>query len=369
MTGIYIHVPFCAKKCIYCDFFSVNYQKHLVADYVSAVIRNLQAYAVQDSVDSIYFGGGTPSLLSAGQIAEILNACAKYCRISQDPEITLEYNPSGQRAQYLHDLHQAGINRLSIGTQSFSDPELKILSRTHSGQDNIRTVMTAYQQGFTNISCDLILAIPEQTPEILSQSLEILVNLPVTHCSAYLLQIEEETALARNPALLAQLPDDDTAIDLYLQTVRTLGQAGFAQYEISSFAKPGYKSRHNLKYWRCEPYLGIGAGAHSCYEGKRFYVPEDITGFCENPVQAVRVISEIVCDPEERIMLGLRTTDGIPEELLIKNNPDNLNNLKNLKIKISRLEHAGYLIRTPDGRIVLTPEGFAVSNSVIAELL
>ncbi|MDE6729654.1 MAG: radical SAM family heme chaperone HemW, partial [Oscillospiraceae bacterium] len=360
MTGIYIHVPFCAGKCIYCDFFSVKYQKRLVTDYVSAVIRNLQAYAIQDPVDTIYFGGGTPSLLSASQIAKILDACAKYCHISENPEITLEYNPSGNRGQYLHDLHHAGINRLSVGTQSFSDPELKILSRTHTALDNIRTVLTAYEQGFTNISCDLILAIPDQTPEILAQSLEILVNLPITHCSAYLLQVEEETALARNPDLLARLPDDDTAIDLYLQAIRTLQQAGLAQYEISSFAKPSYQSRHNLKYWHCEDYLGIGAGAHSCYQGKRFSVPENIPEFCDLPRQETRIISETACNPEEIIMLALRTTDGISEKFINFNNPQ-------AKSKIPLLIQSGYLIRKANGNIALTPEGFAVSNAVITE--
>ncbi|MDE5884110.1 MAG: radical SAM family heme chaperone HemW [Oscillospiraceae bacterium] len=359
MTGIYIHVPFCARKCIYCDFFSVKYQKGLVSNYVNAVIRNLQAYAVQDPVDTIYFGGGTPSLLSADQIFEILNACVKYCNISENPEITLEYNPSGNREQYLHDLRQAGINRLSIGTQSFSDPELKMLSRTHSAEDNIRTILTAYEQGFTNISCDLILAIPDQTPEILSQSLHTLVNLPVTHCSAYLLQIEEETSLSRNPDLLARLPDEDDSVDLYLQTIQTLKQAGFMQYEISSFAKSGYESRHNLKYWRCEPYLGIGAGSHSCYHGKRFFVPENTPKFCKDPVQDVQIVSETVFDLEERIMLGLRTTDGISENFI---SPQ-------AKLKIPLLIKSNYLIKKSDGNIALTPEGFAVSNTVIAELL
>ncbi|MDE7120651.1 MAG: radical SAM family heme chaperone HemW, partial [Oscillospiraceae bacterium] len=362
MTGIYIHVPFCAGKCIYCDFFSVKYQKELVTDYVNAVIRNLQAYAIQDPVDTIYFGGGTPSLLSASQISDILNACAKYCHISENPEITLEYNPSGNRGQYLHDLRQTGVNRLSIGTQSFSDPELKTLSRTHSVQNNIRTILTAYEQGFTNISCDLILAIPDQTPEILSQSLDILVNLPITHCSAYLLQVEEETALARNPDLLARLPDEDASVDLYLQTIRTLQQAGLIQYEISSFAKSGYQSRHNLKYWQCEPYLGIGAGAHSCYQGKRFCVPENIPEFCHLPKQEIQILSETVCNPEEKIMLALRTTDGISEKFINFNNPQ-------AKSKIPLLIQSNYLTKKPNGHIALTPEGFAVSNAVIAELL
>ena len=359
MTGIYIHVPFCARKCIYCDFFSVTYQKELVSDYVCAVIRNLQAYAVQDPVDTIYFGGGTPSLLTVDQISEILNACVKYCNISENPEITLEYNPSGNREIYLHDLRQAGINRLSIGTQSFSDSELQLLSRTHSVQNNCQTILSAYKQGFTNISCDLILAIPYQDQNTLTKSLLRLADLPVTHCSAYLLQIEEGTALSQNQALLTHLPDDDTAADLYLQAVHMLELSGFSQYEISSFAKSGYESRHNLKYWHCEPYLGIGAGAHSCYQGKRFSVPENILKFCSDPVQETQIICENACNPEEKIMLAMRTTDGIPEDFLSHQ----------AKSKIPLLIKSNYLIKKSNGNIALTPEGFAVSNAVIAELL
>lgn len=359
MTGIYIHVPFCAKKCIYCDFFSVAYQKQIVAEYVRAVIRNIKAYAVQDTVNTIYFGGGTPSLLSAGQIAEILNACAKYLTLAENPEITLEYNPSGNRSVYLHDLRLTGVNRLSVGTQSFSDKQLQLLGRTHTVQDNFRTVTMAYEQGFTNISCDLILATPYQDKELLAESLNHFVNLPVTHCSAYLLQIEEQTALSKNEKLLAYLPDDDMSADLYLQTVHTLELSGFRQYEISSFAKSGFESQHNLKYWNCEPYLGIGAGSHSCYQGKRFFVPKDIPKFCSMSMQETVMLSETACDKEERIMLALRTTNGIPENVLDKH----------ARMKVPLLEREGYLVHKSNGNIALTPKGFAVSNAVISALL
>ena len=359
MTGIYIHVPFCAKKCNYCDFFSVSYQKQLVENYVQAIIRNIKYYANNIKINTIYFGGGTPSLLSIEQITKILNACAKYFILAENTEITLEYNPSGNRKNYLHDLRLSGVNRLSIGTQSFSDTQLKLLSRTHSVQDNFKTVLMAYEQGFTNISCDLILATPYQDKNLLAESLANLISLPITHCSAYLLQIEEQTALAKNQELLAHLPDDDMSADLYLQTVYALESAGFQQYEISSFAKSGFESQHNLKYWHCEPYLGIGAGAHSCYQGKRFFVPENIQKFCDSPEQEVKIISETACNQEEKIMLALRTSKGIPEHWLDKQ----------AKIKIPLLIQANYLTRKLNGNIALTPEGFAVSNAVIAELL
>ncbi len=358
MTGLYFHIPFCAKKCPYCDFFSVSYHKETAEQYTAAIIRNLSAYAPGEMVDTIYFGGGTPSLLSIAQITDILDACAKYARLSTAPEITLELNPTGERTQYLRDLRQAGVNRLSIGTQSFSDAQLSMLGRTHRAADGIRTVMTAKEQGFDNISCDLMLACPHQSREVLAETLAALGKLPITHVSAYLLQVEEGTPLSQNTGLLAHLPDDDASVDRYLQAVHTLAEYGFRQYEVSSFAREGYESRHNTKYWTCEPYLGIGAGAHSCYGGKRFQVPRDIAAFCNSPIQPTELIDEDPCTPEERLMLALRMTKGVPISGIGAN----------AQKMIPLLEAEGY-IRTENSRISLTPEGFAVSNAVIAMLL
>ncbi len=359
MTGLYFHIPFCAKKCPYCDFFSIPYNKETTEQYTAAIIRNLAAYAVEDTVDTVYFGGGTPSLLSAAQIADILDACAKYTHLYESPEITLEYNPTGERTQYLHDLRTAGVNRLSIGTQSFSDAQLAMLGRTHRAADGIRTALTAQKQGFDNISCDLMLACPHQTEEMLAETLDTLGTLPITHVSAYLLQVEEGTPLSRNDELLSHLPDDDTSTDRYLQTVRTLAEYGFRQYEVSSFAKQGFESRHNTKYWKCEPYLGIGAGAHSCYDGKRFFVPRDIPAFCQSPVQPTEVLDDHPCDPQERLMLALRMTEGVPVSQLSAR----------AQKKLPLLEQGEYLSILPGDRICLTPQGFAVSNAVIAMLL
>ncbi len=359
MTGLYFHIPFCAKKCPYCDFFSVPYHAETVQQYVAAIIRNLSAYAPEDMVDTVYFGGGTPSMLSAAQIGDILDACAKYTRLSDTPEITLEFNPTGERTQYLHDLRSVGVNRLSIGTQSFSDAQLSMLGRTHRAADGIRTVMTAKEQGFDNISCDLILACPHQDEAVLAETLEILGTLPITHVSAYLLQVEEGTPLSNNTELLMHLPDDDTSVDRYLQTVHTLAEYGFAQYEVSSFAKQGFESRHNTKYWKCTPYLGIGAGAHSCYQGKRFQVPRDIAAFCNAPIQPIEILDENPCREEERLMLALRMTEGIPISRLSAR----------AQKQLPALERGSYVKIDPNGRISLTPQGFAVSNAVIAALL
>ena len=355
MTGLYIHVPFCAVKCPYCDFYSAPYRRETVQRYTEAVIRNIRAYPT-GMLDTVYFGGGTPSLLTAAQIGSILDACAP--RLAGDAEITLECNPSGDRSGYLRELRQIGVNRLSIGTQSFSDAQLRLIGRTHTAAQAAACVEAAYRAGFSNLSCDLMLALPQQTPAVLAQTIETLVHLPVTHVSAYLLQIEEGTPLSRDAALLAQCPEEDAAAALYLQAVSALEAAGLRQYEVSSFAKPGYESRHNLKYWQCAPYLGIGAGAHSCWEGRRFCVPKDLERFIEAPRQPEELIDAAPCDEEERLMLGLRLRCGVPVSALSDA----------AKNKLPALLGAGYAERCGE-RIALTARGFAVSNAVIGMLL
>lgn len=356
MTGIYFHIPFCAGKCPYCGFFSVPYQRDDMECYVRAIIRNIAAYEISDTVDTLYFGGGTPSLLRLSEAEQILEACRKHFRMAENAEITMEWNPTGHRKSHLYALRRLGINRLSIGTQSFSDVQLRLLGRTHTAADGQRTVMDAYDAGFSNISCDLMLACPDQSESVLGETMQILTSLPITHVSAYLLQIEDGTPLSRNTNLLKHLPDGDEAADRYMQAVHTLRTAGFAQYEVSSFAREGFESRHNLKYWRCEPYLGIGAGAHSCFQGKRFFVPEDIPSFCRADVQPTEILDAHPCGRKERLMLALRTREGV--EISEFTDPSVL----------KLLAGAGY-IQLENGRLSLTAKGFAVSNAVIGKLL
>lgn len=356
MTGIYFHIPFCARKCPYCDFYSVPFRRDGTDSYVRAVLRNIEGISVSDTVDTIYFGGGTPSLLSLHDVEQILTSCRSHFTLAENTEITMEWNPTGKRAAHLRELFRLGVNRLSIGTQSFSDRQLHILGRTHCAEDGLRTVMDAHDAGFTNISCDLILACPEQTGDVLDETLNVLTSLPITHVSAYLLQVEDGTPLSRNGELLRRLPEEDAAADLYLHTVQILSDAGLLQYEVSSFARPGYESRHNVKYWECQPYLGIGAGAHSCFGGSRFCVPKDITAFCDSPLQPIELLDDSPCGREEQLMLALRTVRGVPLSAFRKS------------ISLQNLQNAGY-IRIRKDRLSLTPEGFAVSNAVIAALL
>lgn len=355
-AGLYLHVPFCRRKCPYCSFYSVPVSDQLTSCYTDAVCRNLSAYSETISVDSIYFGGGTPSLLHPNQIDRILSAAAKAFPLAADTEITLECNPATVRLEELAMLHRAGVNRLSLGVQSLCDSQLKCLGRLHTAQEAVDTIYAAVHAGFANISCDVMLALPEQTAGELAQMLQRMTALPIQHISAYLLKVENGTPFAAM-SVAEQCPDEDMAADLYLQTVDALEQAGFLQYEISNFAKAGYESRHNCKYWQCAPYLGIGPSAHSCWHGGRFYVPSSVTDFLHASVQQTILEDDAPCTKEERIMLGMRLRDGVP-----------LTWLENKLPLLKRLSHAGYL-RLSDDRVSFTPKGFLVSNSILAEIL
>ncbi|MDE6709578.1 MAG: radical SAM family heme chaperone HemW, partial [Oscillospiraceae bacterium] len=240
--GLYIHVPFCVRKCRYCDFYSVT-DLSLTEAYTKAVLRNIADIA--DEFDTIYFGGGTPSLLSAEQISEILSAV----KIVPNAEISMECNPNSVTENYLKDIRSIGVNRLSFGVQSFCDTELKMLGRLHTAKEAIAAINSAHAAGFENISADLMLAVSGQTKESLLQSLDVLGTLPLTHVSAYMLKVEENTPLACDEKLLAEIPDDDMTAEMYLLAVKKLEDMGFEQYEISNFAKKDFECRHNLKYW------------------------------------------------------------------------------------------------------------------------
>lgn len=357
-AGLYLHIPFCLRKCPYCNFYSIPMQPELLEQYTSAVCRNLMAYADKNvTIDTVYFGGGTPSLLLPAHIQRILSAAASAFHLAGDTEITLEANPATVSRTALGHLHDCGVNRLSLGVQSLDAQQLKRLGRLHTAEDAIQTVEDAVSAGFANISCDLMLALPEQTTQELAQTIRRLTALPITHISAYLLKVESGTPFAVQQ-VAERCPDGDTSADFYLQTVEALAKAGFAQYEISNFAKAGFESRHNCKYWRCEPYLGIGPSAHSCWNGTRFFVPSALSDFLEAPVQPTELEDENPCTMEEKLMLGLRLTEGVPADWIDASH-DAL---------VQQLCRVGYLCRF-ENRIAMTPQGFLVSNSILSELL
>lgn len=343
--GLYIHVPFCRRKCPYCDFYSVEYSDPLASDYADAVIRNLRGRKM--SFDTVYFGGGTPVLLyrHIGRILEEIS-------LAENAEITAECNPCFVTEESMDALLSAGVNRLSVGVQSCIDSELRALGRLHDYNTAARALNLAHRAGFRNISADLMLGIPAQTHDSLATSLERLCALPVDHISAYMLKIEPSTPFGRNPP---EIPDEDDTADLYMQTVQTLAAHGFGQYEISNFARAGMECRHNLKYWRREEYLGIGPAAHSFVDGRRFFVERDIHGFIAAPKQ-LEVTDSLPDEYEERVMLGLRLSEGIPESLW-----------KLLESGLSRIPKNYY--RIENGRLSLTAEGFLLSNEIISILL
>lgn len=354
--GIYIHIPFCAKKCPYCDFYSVSYNKKSVMQYTESVIRNLKYYSRERSVDTIYFGGGTPSLIPPELIGRIINAVRENFILSGNPEITLEVNPNTVNYEKLENLYKTGVNRLSVGVQSLIPSELKILGRTHSAEKSVETVINASEIGFRDISCDMMIGLPNQTAENIGYTIEKLSLLPINHISSYILKIEENTAFD-NPDFIKNMPDDDTVSDMYLFMVNELEKYGFIQYEVSNFAKDGFQSIHNNKYWKCQDYLGIGTSAHSCFEGKRFSVLPDIKKFNENDVQNTVITDENPCGFQEYAMLRLRLKEGLD----VSNHPEIIS-------KTPELLKAGY-INFDGKKISLTPKGYLMSNSVIEYLV
>lgn len=340
-AGLYIHIPFCFSKCPYCDFYSTKYTPTAADAFAEKLGGQMQDYT--GSFDTVYFGGGTPSILEPQVLTGILQAVRDHFSIDPAAEITVECNPSKDLTGDMEQYAAAGINRVSIGMQSAVDRERFALGRRAGSGEVARTVAAAKAAGITNISLDVMLGTPKQTPDSLEETFAFIARMQVTHISAYLLKIEPGTPFDRLQAKLA-LPEEDTVCQMYLQTVERLGQLGFAQYEISNFARLGYESHHNLKYWLLEPYLGLGPSAHSLWNGRRFYFDRDWIWQDEGPGG----------DREEQILLGLRLNRGIPADWLTRDPAPYI---------------AGGFMRRANGRISLTPRGMLVSNTILAELL
>ena len=351
--GLYIHVPFCLSKCPYCDFYSIKYNKETADDYASAVIRNIQHYG--GAFDTVYFGGGTPFLLWE-KICEILG----YIDVTKSAEITVEANPCTVDAQKLSALRCAGVNRISFGVQSLYDSELKMLGRRHDGRTAVNAIETAKKQGFDNISADIMLGTPGQTLDSVTCTIQRLSELPVTHISAYMLKIEENTPFA-NARL--SLPDEDETCSIYLKATELLNNLGFHQYEISNYAKDGAECLHNLKYWNCEEYLGIGPAAHSYYNGKRFFVPRNLNAFISSEYQKTISEDEKPGGHEEYAMLRLRLTEGLSLSEYEALGGDSAS----MKQTLSTIPREYFSLN--GDTVSLTPEGFLVSNMIIGRLL
>ena len=352
--GLYIHIPFCAKKCLYCDFYSSILNEKVYKYYFSALLREIELWGkkINRTVDTVYIGGGTPSLLGE-DILPLMSAIRENFSLSDNAEITAECNPN-LNTDFLYAAAKSGVNRISLGVQSGDNNRLKALGRTHTTEDVRTAVNTARKAGIKNISLDIMICLPDSNTDTLKQDIDFICSIKPEHISAYILKIEENTAFYKQKDIL-NLPDDDNSAEQYLTLCSELENRGYEHYEISNFAKKEYKSRHNLKYWRCDEYLGIGPSAHSFISGKRFYYKRDIRAFIrgEKPV-----FDSTGGDSAERIMLALRTDDGV----LASTFPDCK------KEKISRFKKAG-LLEFKDGKITLTDKGMLLSNSIISELI
>jgi oxygen-independent coproporphyrinogen-3 oxidase len=365
--GLYLHIPFCRSKCSYCDFYSFNADEITVDKYTETLKEHIKVAGKKlgRTADTLYFGGGTPSLLGGDRIADIVNT-AKQSFVLENAEITVEVNPADDLYFDLKKIADAGVNRISLGVQSYNENELTALSRRHNTLDVIRTVNDAKKVGIENISADLMLGIPHQTIDSLKESLEFTIGLGVTHISCYILKIEQGTPLHKKfisaPENLS-LPSDDLTADMYLYMSKFLENKGFSHYEISNFAMNGFNSRHNLKYWNCEEYLGIGPSAHSFLNGNRFYFERSLNKYLNSPTA---IPDGSGGDSNEYIMLRLRLKDGlIFSEFRSRFGRDISPEI--LK-KAKSLENSG-LVTVDSRHISLTTNGFLLSNTVIGQLL
>ena len=367
---IYIHIPFCIRKCDYCEFLSGPSGPEEQADYVQALLREIQAVEEGEgrSVSSIFIGGGTPSVLDERLLGDILREIRNRFKMEEDAEITIEVNPGTANIGKLQAYREMGINRLSIGLQSPEDRELKILGRIHNYGQFLETYQEARTVGFDNINIDLMSAIPDQTYEGWMKNLRTVAELEPEHISAYSLIVEEGTPFA---ARKLNLPDEDTEYNMYEATAQILKEYGFEQYEISNYARKGRKCRHNVGYWTRQDYLGFGLGASSLYGKERFANTADMKKYLENSKNPEKIREKepsLTREDEmaEFMFLGLRMTKGISKADFQRCFGCTIESVYGEVLeKYESME----LLLEKDGRIFLSREGIHVSNSIMAEFL
>lgn len=356
MAGLYVHIPFCKKRCRYCDFFSTTRLERQEV-YVAALVKEIAARKDEagEPIRTIYLGGGTPSTLAPQDIARILDAVG----IDEAEEITMELNPGDASPAYMQALHDMGINRLSIGIQSFQDDLLTLIGRRHNAQQAINAVRMAQGAGFTNLSIDLMYALPTQTMAEWQADIETALSLGVQHISSYGLIYEQGTAITQAVERgELEAIDEETENAMYDYLCTRLKQAGFVHYEVSNFALPGYEAKHNSRYWDHTPYIGVGAGAHTYIPPVRSWNKDDLEAYIQG--DGIRE-SETLTETDlynERIMLGLRTNRGIVGPISVHS-----------RKQMDEYIHKGLLRRTDDDRIVATQEGIHILNRIIEDLM
>ncbi|MGM0411195.1 MAG: radical SAM family heme chaperone HemW [Bacillota bacterium] len=371
--ALYIHLPFCKKKCSYCDFFSLSYNKKLVNEYLKVLKKEIKFYGnkLKEKVKTIYFGGGTPSLISTKSLAELLNLIDNNFSLANNIEISIEANPESLNENKIKAYKNQHINRISLGVQSFNEQELKLLGRLHDSK-RAKKVIYAIKKHFDNFSFDLIFAIPGQSFSKWKNNLNTAIKIDPPHISIYNLQIEEETLLykrLKNNELKTIKEELDAK--MYEYTIKELKKYSFKQYEISNFAKKGYESKHNLCYWKYEPYLGLGPAAHSFTSKTRFYNPSSLEKYIEevntngNGIKDFNILT-LEQKMSEKMIMGLRLTNGVKFKDFYNQFNRELKNVYRKEID-ELLEKK--LIEVNENRVKLTEKGKLLGNKVFMEFI
>jgi oxygen-independent coproporphyrinogen-3 oxidase len=376
-TGLYIHVPFCLKKCLYCDFTSYPYRPAAAKDYLTAVIREIQLYGTyldeaEKEISSLFIGGGTPTCLPVADLKEILECIRGSFRLEPGCEITVEANPGTVDSGGLYELRRAGVNRLSIGVQSLADRLLNTLGRIHSAMQAIESVRQARQAGFDNINIDLIYGIPGQTLAVWQETLKRATALEPEHIAAYGLQLEEGTPLKRSIARGEnEACPEELELSMYHTAISTLKKSGYHHYEISNFARPGRECAHNLTYWLNLPYLGLGPAAHSFFRGDRYANEHELERYCSRLWRGEIRVAEretitVETEMSETMFLGLRLLQGVDLAAFQRRFGRPVEDVYRSEIK--RLTGDG-LVEIDEGYLRITEKGLPLANRVFLEFV
>ena len=371
--GIYIHIPFCAQKCAYCDFYSVT-NTQAIREYtlaLSSQIRAKKALGKNRTVDSIYIGGGTPSLLPPSYIEKILETVYDVFNVSDKAEISIEANPGTLDGTKLAAYRSMGINRLSIGLQSAHNDELSMLSRIHTREEFENSFMLARMEGFDNINVDIIYALPNQTKATLADTLDFVISMSPDHISFYGLKIEPNTPFGKDITIQKSLPDEETQYEMYMDSCKTLDEHGYIQYEISNFSKKEHACLHNIKYWTCEDYIGFGPAAYSFYNGKIYSYVKDVERYisCTDDEQAIIDSVEELTPAQiatQYVMLRFRLRTGINTAEYAHRFKEDFD--EKYGAKLERFLKEKYIIRTTSG-YRLSRRGMMISNYILSEIL
>jgi oxygen-independent coproporphyrinogen-3 oxidase len=367
MAGLYLHIPFCVRKCGYCDFYSEGGKSEAVPSFLNGLHKEISLaidgpFANNETVETVFFGGGTPSLLEAESVSCLLDRIRRTFRLSDKPEITIEGNPGTLSLDKLRGYRQAGVNRISLGVQSFSEDDLRMLGRIHGTKEGLEAVHLSRKAGFDNLGLDLIFGIPGQTSDSLNRTLEMAVSFSPEHLSVYALTVHPGTPFAKRIGSgKIRMPDEDDIEDQYQRTSDFLKSFGYEHYEISNFSKYGRRCRHNEGYWTFKPYLGLGPSAHSYANGKRFWNVADLKQYVyilsrnRLPISGTETIGP-ARHRLEAVALGLRRREGISLEWISRHETRIIDLVRN---DIASVEN---------GMLKLTERGFLLADAVAADL-